>query len=408
MTWGGAVRGGVLGAIGEQGVTGWTHTHALIDSLVGSEDWEELEALLEAEHLILGQQQQQADVNLLHSPEHPPHLPPEAPPSRSSSRRSLPRTRGGFSVPLHQLSSILLNMTFSDAEDEHPTAGRNTSNEQERSLSRSRTESGVSNASTVSLASPSSSAGRAATSNGPGPATLGGARGEDIVAAAQNATVADMTGVDKKKIVEKLQQIQGYIQQTTAAMAALEQQGDISKVGQYNTLAKVLRELKDSEAKLKVQADPNSECSRSMCVVTNLHCVAFHVCPSPSTSKGLQSDIYARYVHLNSSLQHQEEEYLDILARSLVLNKAAAQVANGTQQSTAPSSSLATQVNGQDETVAEEGSRVVGVISANNVLTLQDRLSASQDESVSIMGQMRASIARREGLLSRYKVSERL
>lgn len=36
-----------------------------------------------------------------------------------------------------------------------------------------------------------------------------------------------MQGVDKKKIVEKLQQIQGYIQQTTAAMAALEQQGDI-------------------------------------------------------------------------------------------------------------------------------------------------------------------------------------
>ena len=66
------------------------------------------------------------------------------------------------------------------------------SNEQDRSLSRSRTESGVSNASTVSLASPSSSAGPAAAASN-GPAASGGAAGEDIVAAAQNATMADMT-----------------------------------------------------------------------------------------------------------------------------------------------------------------------------------------------------------------------
>ncbi|KAK8381760.1 hypothetical protein O3P69_015065 [Scylla paramamosain] len=326
------------------------------------EDWEELEALLESEHLILGQEHQQhqqqrssSDINLLQSPERVPRLPPEAPTSRSSSRRSLPRTRGGFSVPLHQLSSILLNMTFSDTEDDHQGGSRNTSNEQDRSLSRSRTESGVSNASTVSLASPSSSAGLAATSNGP--AASGSAVGEDIVAAAQTASsMVDMTGVDKKKIVEKLQQIQGYIQQTTAAMAALEQQGDTS----------------------------------------------------------LQSDIYARYVHLNKSLQQQEEEYLDILARSLVLNKAAAQVANGTQQSTAPSSSPAAQVNGREEPVTEEGSRVVGMISTDNVRTmssenvrsLQDRLAASQEESVAIMSQMRASIARREDLLTRYKATQ--
>ncbi|XP_045137928.1 uncharacterized protein LOC123520093 isoform X9 [Portunus trituberculatus] len=328
------------------------------------EDWEELEALLESEHLILGQEQQQqqqqhsgSDINLLQSPERAPRLPPEAPASRSSSRRSLPRTRGGFSVPLHQLSSILLNMTFSDTEDDHQggSGGRNTSNEQDHSLSRSRTESGVSNASTVSLASPSSSAGPAATSNGP--AASGGAAGVDMVAAAQTASsMVDMTGVDKKKIVEKLQQIQGYIQQTTAAMAALEQQGDTS----------------------------------------------------------LQSDIYARYVHLNKSLQQQEEEYLDILARSLVLNKAAAQVANGTQQSTAPSGSPAAQVNGRDEPAAEEGSRLVGMISTDNVRTmssenvrsLQDRLAASQEESVAIMSQMRASIARREDLLTRYKATQ--
>lgn len=57
-------------------------------------------------------------------------------------------------------------------------------------------------------------------------------------------------------------------------------------------------------------------------VVTNQHCVVvFHACPSPLGLQGLQSDIYARYVNLNKSLQHQEEEYLDILARSLVLNK---------------------------------------------------------------------------------------
>ena len=55
--------------------------------------------------------------------------------------------------------------------------------------------------------------------------------------------------------------------------------------------------------------------------------------------------------------------------------------------------------------VAEEGSRVVGVISSDNVRTLQDRLAASQEESVAIVSQMRASIARREGLLTRYKVS---
>lgn len=53
----------------------------------------------------------------------------------------------------------------------------------------------------------------------------------------------------------------------------------------------------------------------------------------------------------------------------------------------------------------EEGSRVVGVIGSDNVRTLQDRLSASQEESVAIMSQMRASIARREDLLSRYKVN---
>ncbi|XP_045137924.1 uncharacterized protein LOC123520093 isoform X5 [Portunus trituberculatus] len=294
------------------------------------EDWEELEALLESEHLILGQEQQQqqqqhsgSDINLLQSPERAPRLPPEAPASRSSSRRSLPRTRGGFSVPLHQLSSILLNMTFSDTEDDHQggSGGRNTSNEQDHSLSRSRTESGVSNASTVSLASPSSSAGPAATSNGP--AASGGAAGVDMVAAAQTASsMVDMTS--------------------------------------------------------------------------------------------LQSDIYARYVHLNKSLQQQEEEYLDILARSLVLNKAAAQVANGTQQSTAPSGSPAAQVNGRDEPAAEEGSRLVGMISTDNVRTmssenvrsLQDRLAASQEESVAIMSQMRASIARREDLLTRYKATQ--
>lgn len=343
--------------------SGATH-HDALQEVAGwhMEDWEELEALLESEHLILDQEHQQhqqqrsgSDINLLRSPERAPRLPPEAPPSRSSSRRSLPRTRGGFSVPLHQLSSILLNMTFSDTEDDHQGGGRNTSNEQDRSLSRSRTESGVSNASTVSLASPSSSAGPAATSNGP--AASGGAAGEDIVAAAQTASsMVDMTGVDKKKIVEKLQQIQGYIQQTTAAMAALEQQGDTS----------------------------------------------------------LQSDIYARYVHLNKSLQQQEEEYLDILARSLVLNKAAAQVANGTQQSTAPNGSPAAQVNGREEPVTEEGSRVVGMISTDNVRTmssenvrsLQDRLAASQEESVAIMSQMRASIARREDLLTRYKATQ--
>ncbi|KAK8381779.1 hypothetical protein O3P69_015065 [Scylla paramamosain] len=242
-------------------------------------------------------------------------------------------------------------MTFSDTEDDHQGGSRNTSNEQDRSLSRSRTESGVSNASTVSLASPSSSAGLAATSNGP--AASGSAVGEDIVAAAQTASsMVDMTGVDKKKIVEKLQQIQGYIQQTTAAMAALEQQGDTSKVGQYNTLAKVLRDLRGSEAKLKAQAAQNKE--------------------------------------------------------------AAAQVANGTQQSTAPSSSPAAQVNGREEPVTEEGSRVVGMISTDNVRTmssenvrsLQDRLAASQEESVAIMSQMRASIARREDLLTRYKATQ--
>lgn len=51
---------------------------------------------------------------------------PEAPPSRSSSRRSIPRTHGAYSVPLQQLSSILLNMTFSDAEDDHQGTSRNT------------------------------------------------------------------------------------------------------------------------------------------------------------------------------------------------------------------------------------------------------------------------------------------
>lgn len=47
----------------------------------------------------------------------------------------------------------------------------------------------------------------------------------------------------------------------------------------------------------------------------------------------------------------------------------------------------------------------VRTMSSENVRSLQDRLAASQEESVAIMSQMRASIARREDLLTRYKVS---
>lgn len=257
-------------------------------------------------------------------------------------------------------------MTFSDAEEDHQgsRSAREASqsstgaggNDRERSTSRSRTESGVSNASTASLVTPSSS-GPAAnghtlaeSSSRASTAEASGASNLEMSNAVQSVSVADMKGVDSKKIMEKLQQIQGYIQQTTTAMTALEQQGDTSNIGKYNTLVKVLRDLKDSETKLKA--------------------------------------------HLEAAQKSEE---------------AAAQVANGCPNN----ESVTTPVNGREETddeVHSSGSnRVVGVVGPGNVATLQERLAASQVESAAIMGRMRDSIARREDLMVRYKATrERL
>ncbi|XP_018010025.1 uncharacterized protein LOC108667504 [Hyalella azteca] len=67
---------------------------------------------------------------------------------------------------------------------------------------------------------------------------------------AAGQAVDDLTASSVAAISSKLQQVRGYITQTTAAMTALEQQADLDKIGQYNTLVKVLRELKTSESKL--------------------------------------------------------------------------------------------------------------------------------------------------------------
>ncbi|XP_042242915.1 uncharacterized protein LOC121880024 isoform X4 [Homarus americanus] len=344
--------------------------HGQQDLYLDVEDWEEIEALLEREQHLLGQHHHRSDptsVNLLHSPEHILRPPLETLPRRGHTPRTIPRTHGNFSVPLNQLSSILLNMTFSDAEEDHQGSRAReasnrtgaTGNDRERSTSRSRTESGVSNASTASLVTPTSSGPAAngqAHAESPSRASTAeasGASNMEMTNAVQSITVADMKGVDSKKIMEKLQQIQGYIQQTTTAMAALEQQGDT----------------------------------------------------------GSQSDIYNRFVTLNKSLQHQEGEYLDILARLLVLNKAAAQVANGCPNN---ESVTTPPVNGREETESVNTSssvsnHVVGLVGPGNVATLQERLAASQEESTSIMGRMRDSIARREDLMVRYKATrERL
>ncbi|KAG7157401.1 hypothetical protein Hamer_G005824 [Homarus americanus] len=257
-------------------------------------------------------------------------------------------------------------MTFSDAEEDHQGSRAReasnrtgaTGNDRERSTSRSRTESGVSNASTASLVTPTSSGPAAngqAHAESPSRASTAeasGASNMEMTNAVQSITVADMKGVDSKKIMEKLQQIQGYIQQTTTAMAALEQQGDTSNIGKYNTLVKVLRDLKDSEAKLKA--------------------------------------------HLETAKKSEE---------------AAAQVANGCPNN---ESVTTPPVNGREETESVNTSssvsnHVVGLVGPGNVATLQERLAASQEESTSIMGRMRDSIARREDLMVRYKATrERL
>lgn len=254
------------------GLLGRDH-HGQQDPYLDVEDWEELEALLEREQHLLGQHHHRSDpasINLLHSPDQTLRPPLGTLPRRNHTPRTIPRTHGNFSVPLNQLSSILLNMTFSDAEEDHQ-GSRNAREAQsgtgaggtnrERSTSRSRTESGVSNASTASLVTPSSSGpaangqthaespSRASTAEASGASNL------EMSDAAQSVSVADMKGVDSKKIMEKLQQIQGYIQQTTTAMTALEQQGDTSNIGKYNTLVKVLRDLKDSETKLKAHLE---------------------------------------------------------------------------------------------------------------------------------------------------------
>ncbi|KAK3885458.1 hypothetical protein Pcinc_010338 [Petrolisthes cinctipes] len=420
---------------------GRRHHAALADSFLHMEDLEEIEALVEVEQLRLLQQQQQQgnerpDINILRTPDRSlhPYLESQLPSIRHSHTRTRARTphaaaaaaAASSSVPLDQLSSIILNMTFSDAEDEHHGTG-NTSQDHDRTPSRSRTESGVSNASTASLASPSpasphhnnnnnnndntgratedsssadpspSQATTAATSNvavasasASSSTPIPGTSNVDIANAVNSLTGVDMMGVDSKKILDKLQQVQGYIQQTTTAMAALEQQGDISKVGQYNTLAKVLRDLKDTETKLKGHLE------------------------TAKRKEGQESDIYARFSTLNKSLQHQEGEYLDILARFLVLSKAASsasQVTNGSHTTTT-TTTTSPHINGQVDMTERSSSgdgHVVGVIGSGNVRSLQDRLSASQVESEALMTHMRESITRREDLMTRYKATrERL
>ena len=73
----------------------------------------------------------------------------------------------------------------------------------------------------------------------------------------------DRKGVDSNRVREKVQQVQGYIQRTVTAIAALEKQGNLAT----------------------------------------------------------QSDTYIRFVTLKKSLQQQEKEYLDILACSEKLER---------------------------------------------------------------------------------------
>ncbi|KAK7076078.1 hypothetical protein SK128_025799 [Halocaridina rubra] len=349
-----------------------------LDTSPTLEELDELEALLEREQELLCQHPTaSSSINLFQSPDRSLRLPVGAGSHQSHTPRTVPRTYGCNSVPLNQLTSIILNMTFSDAEEDHQgtTDGRERANssagndgdnsDRERSLSRSRTESGVSNASTVSppalpptppppingeLGEPSSSSGRTALSEG--------ATGTSVPTSSVNQEdltnkLLDMKTVDSKKIMEKLQQIQGYIQQTSTAMAALEQQGDLGNIGQYNTLVKVMKDLKDSEIKLKG--------------------------------------------HLDATLKSEG---------------AAAQVVNGVQNDATTSESPA---NGVAETTAinsgSAGNQIVGIVHPSNVqgLSLQERLAASQVESSAIMTRMRDSIARREDLMTRYKATrERL
>lgn len=53
-------------------------------------------------------------------------------------------------------------------------------------------------------------------------------------------------------------------------------------------------------------------------------------------------------------------------------------------------------------------SHVVGIVGPGNVRTMEERLAGCQEESTAIVGRMRESIARREDLLTRYKVVLRI
>lgn len=162
--------------------------------------------------------------------------------------------------------------------------------------------------------------------------------------------MSELTASSVAAVSSKLEQVRGYIRQTSTAMQGLEQQADLGKIGQYNTLVKVLRELKTSEVKLTAHLATLMASGGAPAVAPG----------APETT-----DVDERDVPHSQSI-------------GLVSSRTVHAVDNtGEARATAPSFS--------------------------------DRLAAGMEEANQITGRLRDNVARREDLVERYRATrERL
>ncbi|XP_076036262.1 uncharacterized protein LOC143022115 isoform X4 [Oratosquilla oratoria] len=360
---------------------------------------------VEAELFAQGQKAANTNVNLLSTSQVPEDL------TCARARRTprtISRTRGSPLVPSPAaLSSLVQSMTFSDAEEDHPeqrSQGRCRQNpsgssssstqamdqpsqpqdqqqqQQQQSSSsphRARTESGMSN---ISNASTASTAPMAASGAASAPSATGSSASAAASASGpkeENNRLASEKVMDKAHIVHKLHQIQEYIRQTKSAMDLLEREGDVN----------------------------------------------------------CRTNLYLQYETLNKTLKEQEEDYLNILGRMLVLNKQNEMAASGAAGGTGTTATASgtgrvsdepeaiSGANGEasvaQDTAAEGterqqvtggGSTVEGVVGSDEPpQTMQDRLARAQVDQESVMAKLRDSLQKRQDLITRYKATrERL
>ncbi|KAB7506563.1 hypothetical protein Anas_03590 [Armadillidium nasatum] len=174
---------------------------------------------------------------------------------------------------------------------------------------------------------------------------------------------SNMKDLGTEKTLEKLQQIHGYIQQTAAAMEALEREGDL--IGQYNTLVKCMRDLRKSETKLTAHLNKIKEKS-----TRNLH---------------FEESLLKQYESLVKESKTKDDEYSD-LSNTLRFM----------------------------EGVVGSGSESIGVVgdineSVSGRPSMEERLARHETEQQQLSERLRESLVRREELMARYQATrERL